>query len=676
MKKKFWLLLLPLLYSLTLFAQMNSNGSFSIKGQVVDSLLNETVPYVTLNITKASEPDKSVKRLACDIDGRFETTLAEPGEYVIAMQSVGKVSSQKSFTLNGDRKTVDLGRLNMEEDRQRLEEVTVVAQKPLVKVEIDKLTYSMEDDPESETNNTLDMLRKVPMVTVDAEDKIQLKGTSNYRIYLNGKPSNMLSSENTSDVLKSMPASSVKNIEVITDPGAKYDADGVGGIINIITSRNALQGYTASVRAGVSALGRYNAGGNFSTKVGKLGITANYNYNNYRNPWNDSEYYRETYGEEESTVFKQNGRSKNNNGHQYGSLEVSYELDSLNLLSLGANMWRGNYKSKSELDVRAMQGDARLYEYDQFTESQGNYGSMDMNLDYQHSTSKKDELLTISYRFSHSPNDNKGYTSIEEILNYTPYRQRNINDASTQEHTAQVDYTTPLPKNQTLEAGAKYIMRESSSDTEMFRQEGASTTWVDYPRPESYFSHIQHIYAAYMGYAAKWKSFGFKAGVRAEGTALNVKYKHSPVQDFKSDFFNVVPNATLSYQINMSQTIRLGYNMRIYRPGIWYLNPYENDTDPQNVSYGNPNLDPEKSHTMNLNYSLFNMKFNLNVGAHYRYLNNSILRYSFIDNDHPVYPGRMVSTFDNLGKEQGGRYVSVRPLVAEAAVCRLCKRRG
>lgn len=151
-----------------------------------------------------------------------------------------------------------------------------------MKVEVDKLTYSLEDDPEAKTSNALEMFRKVPMVTVDGEDKIQLKGSSNYKIYMNGKPSNLLSGDNASDVLKSMPASSIKNIEVITDPGSKYDAEGVGGIINIITTKNALQGYTGTIRANASTLGSFGGGGYVSMKAGKFGITANYGYN-YRN---------------------------------------------------------------------------------------------------------------------------------------------------------------------------------------------------------------------------------------------------------------------------------------------------------------------------------------------------------------------------------------------------------
>ena len=296
MKEKLFALFWVLFFALPLYAQADKTGSYSIKGQVLDSLSNESVPYATLRIALAKTPDKPVKLLACDVDGKFQAPLSSAGKYIISMQSIGKAPAEKTFTISDKQRNLDLGKLYMQEDNQRLGEVTVTAQKPLVKAEIDKLTYSLEDDPEAQTNNTLEMLRKVPMVTVDGDDQIQLKGSTNFKIYMNGKPSNLLSN-NPAEVLKSMPANSVKNIEVITDPGAKYDAEGIGGIINIITTKNALQGYTGTVRVNGSSLGRVGGGGYISLKAGKFGLTANYNYNYNREPWNESTSIREDLAE-------------------------------------------------------------------------------------------------------------------------------------------------------------------------------------------------------------------------------------------------------------------------------------------------------------------------------------------------------------------------------------------
>ena len=671
MKEKLLYLLLVLMMAVPLCAQSQNAADYTIKGQVVDSLSNETVPYATLSIALASAPQTAIKLLACDDDGKFTATLKQPGKYVMSMQSLGKVPAVKHFTVSEGKKSLDLGKLFMNDDSQQLNEVTVVAQKPLVTVEVDKITYSLDDDPEAKTNNALEMFRKVPMITVDGEDKIQLKGSSNYKIYMNGKPSNLLSGENASDVLKSMPASSIKNIEVITDPGSKYDAEGVGGIINIITSKNAMQGYTGTVRANASTLGSFGGGGYVSLKVGNLGLTANYGYNNRNSPWNDSRNERFTDKDELAgdapTHLIEQGRAKNKGPFQYGYLEASYEIDTLNLISVGANLFRGKNKSYSELDaaLNPFNGTTEMtanpiYSYHRNTLSEGTFGSTDLNVDYQHSTSKKDELLTVSYRFSQSPNDNESNSELSKVINYyraDEYPKWNINDASTVEHTAQVDYTTPIFKNHTLDAGLKYINRQNKSNTLEQIYNDSTKVWEDHSKDNSQFHHTQHIYSAYLGYMVRLNKFGIKAGVRAEGTSLRARFDRNLDMNFSSDYFDVVPNATLTYQMGMSSQLRLGYNMRIQRPGIWYLNPYINDGDPQNISQGNPNLDSEKSNTVNLNYSKFTQKFSINASLSYTFVDNSIERYTFTA-DFPLadprsqYNGALWSTYGNIGKKQ------------------------
>lgn len=658
------LLFLVLFVSFPLFSQTNNAGSFSIKGQVIDSLANESVPYATLKIVSAAAPTQTVKLLACDDDGKFETTLNAPGSYIVFMQSVGKNPAQREFTLTENEKKKDLGQLFMVDDAQQLGEVTVSAQKPLVKVELDKISYSLEDDPEAKTNNTLEMLRKVPMVTVDGEDKIQLKGSTNFKIYMNGKPSTLLSN-NPSDVLKSMPASSIKNIEVITEPGARYDAEGVGGIINIITNSNSLQGFSGNIRANANTAGFYGGSAYLTAKVGKVGLTGNYSYSQRNTPWNDSESVRENLLSESQRHLTQTGRSKNKGPFQYGYVEISYEIDTLNLLSIGGNLHQGKSRNLSELAVQMTDiNNNPVYRYDRHSDSESIYGNRSVNVDYQRSTRKKDELITASYRFNDSPNDSESYTELRNIENYIAplrYPQQNINDASTKEHTGQIDYTTPTRKGHTFEIGAKYINRQSRSETTRTMADSTGLGWVEIPSTNSHFKHTQHIYSGYAGYSIRWAKFGVKAGIRAEGTALKVDFMKEPEQNFDTDFFDFVPNATLSYQLGMSHQLRLGYNMRIYRPGIWHLNPYVNNTDPENIRFGNPNLDSEKSNSFNFNYSSFTQKFNLNASVSYSYVNNSIEQYTFID---PETPNVSQSTYGNIGKRQqvgGYLYASWTP---------------
>ena len=264
-------------------AQKKGTTSFIVKGVLVDSLTNEGEPYATIRIFKKGETKKPVYAAVTQTNGKFEGQLKTPGQYTIYLSSIGLRTVVRHFNLTEEKPSVNLGKLLTGEDVKMLKTVEVVAQKPLVKAEIDKVTYSMEDDPDSKSNSTHEMLRKVPFVTIDGEDNIQVNGSSSFVVHVNGKP-NSLMSKNPKDVLKSLPANSVKSIEVITEPGAKYDADGIGGILNIITTSRTLEGYSVSLSANANNTGA-GASAYGTVQLGKFTVTGNYSYNNsFNNP--------------------------------------------------------------------------------------------------------------------------------------------------------------------------------------------------------------------------------------------------------------------------------------------------------------------------------------------------------------------------------------------------------
>ncbi len=642
--------------SISISATDNPSGSFIIKGMVIDSLTNEPVSFATVSVTSLSDASGMILgHSVCDIDGSFAVELAQPGLYQLALQYVGKAPVTRELVFPDNKKELNVGSLYMQDANQQLGEVTVVAQKPLVKVDIDKLVYSMDDDPEAKVNNTLEMLRKVPMVTVDGEDNIQLKGSSDFKIYVNGRPSGLLSS-NPSEVLKSMPASTVKNIEVVTDPGARYDAEGVGGIINIVTTRNLFDGYTGTVNLSASVLEEYEVGTFITAKAGRFGIIANYEYEYAREPWSTMESVRENLTNDANRFLTQMGRTRENDSKHRGYLEASFEFDSLNMIHVGANLFRKKANSFTEYDVvmRNINQDL-VYSYDRYTKSIPVIGGAEVNVDYQHATKKPGELLTLSYRFSNTPRDEENQTYITGLQNYEDINQWDINKAKTNEHTAQIDYVTPTWQGLELEIGAKYILRQSDSDIQQYLLNDSTGNWIDIADDERKFKHTQHIYSGYAGYTIKLNGFGIRAGLRAEGTSLDVKYDYSPERNFGTDYFDLVPNATLSYQLTDIQQLRIGYNMRIQRAGINHLNPYINTTDPLNITYGNPELSSVKSNGVNLNYSIFGRKFSLNATLSYVFINNSIERYTFMD---PQQPGVSVTTYGNIGeKKQTGLFL-------------------
>lgn len=651
--KHYLITLFGILFSMTISAQ-----SVSVKGKLISASDKLGLPYATISIARDATPTVVLKKLATQEGGVFSTSV-EPGTYIFTFYFVGMDQVVKTVKVDSSPNPLDMGVVEMLENTTELEEISVTAQAPLVKVEIDKLTYNAKEDPESSTSSVLDLLRKVPLVTVDGEDNVQLKGSSNFKIYLNGKPSNMISS-NPSQVLKSMPANSVKDVEVITDPGAKYDAEGVGGIINIVTDKRVDDGYSGSVGANGDTFGGYGGNAYLATKYGKFGFTGNAGYYRFKRPESESSFVREE--SDPLNVLTLDGTNKNDGKGLFLSGALSFEPDTVNLFNLSASRFGGNYNAFSTSD--AISEGARDYAYNTWSNSTGKYGGMNLSADYQRSFKKKGEMLTASYRFEHNPNDSE-YESEYDVTNqgdfFYPdgYKLRSVNNAGGNEHTGQIDYVNPLNRKHTIEVGVKYIFRDNSSQGDHTYYDITGQKWVSDPSRLNDLDHEQNIASGYAGYGFKSGKYGFKLGLRGENTQQEVHFMNTQ-QDtiINTHFFDVVPSATVSYQLGMTRTLRAGYNMRISRPGIWYLNPYVNDMDPNNISYGNPKLDAEQQHNFNVNYGSFSQKLNFNATLTYSFAQNAVTSYSFIKD------GVTHTTYGNIGRNHtvgGNTYISWTP---------------
>ncbi len=675
MRTKWTVLLWMLMISGLLAAQNTANTSFQVKGILLDSLTQEGEPYATIKIVKKEAPAKALKMLVTDMKGQFQEKVPGTGNFVMTITSVGRTPIVKDFSVKAGEKLVDFGTLYIVDASNELGQVEIVAQKPLVKADVDKIEYNVQDDPDAQSNSVLEMLRKVPLVTVDGEDNIQVNGSSSFKVYVNGKPNNMMSN-NPTEVLKSMPANSIKHIEVITNPGPKYDAEGVGGILNIVTVGSGLEGYTATFSANVSNRGA--GGGAFGTiKSGKLTVSARYNYNYNDQPRNYSSGSQHVTPEavtENSSNLDYDGSNKGHGSFQSGSMEASYEIDTLRLVTMSFGLWGGGNKSNGSTDYIATFPEninaAPIYSYSAFNRSKSSWYSIDGGIDYQRLFKVKDRMLTFSYKINTRPQTSDSYTEYEIDNGYNPdwadYLQHNDGEQNTTEHTFQADYTTPIGKLHTLEAGAKYILRNNSSEDDRF--DADDTGKYEYNKDQSsHYKHLNDIIAAYLGYGLKVKRLSGRLGLRYEHTIQDVKYLVGRGEDFTKNFDDVVPSASIGYKLTDMSNLRLGYNMRIYRPGIWSLNPYLNDTDPSYISQGNPELDSEKSHAFNLSYSNFTQKFNINISARYSFTNNSIENVTRLMPDteieglkNPTGKDVLYSTYANIGKT---RYASVNGYV-------------
>lgn len=670
MTMKQTLISMALILMLALCAKaQNTQHSYTITGVVADSVTHEGEPYATLTIARADSAAKPVKQALTDIKGRFSISSSGTGSYLLIVRSMGRKPMQRAYTVDATTRTIDMGTLLLQDGGNQLETVEVVAYKPLVKADVDKIAYSVEDDPEANTNTVIEMLKKVPMVTVDGQDNIRVNGNSSFKIYVNGKPNNMMT-KNPKEVLKSMPASSIKKIEVITNPGPKYDAEGVGGILNIVTEGKGPEGYNAtfSGRANNSSYG----GGLYATvKQGKLTMSVNYNASSNHSPKGYTYSDRSQIGTDgtvtSSTVA--DGYTKGHSQWQGGDVEASYEIDTLRLITGSFSL--SKFTSKRDALNTAFSTvpatGQRLYGYRSPSHSKENWDDYSASLDYQRSFSVKDRLLTLSYRLESSPSTSDSrylYTHREAADDWQTFidrmrDQRMDGDENTMEHTFQIDYTTPFAKHHTWEAGVKYILRRNKSDNDRYNLGTGDKDETYDSDNSSHYRHHNDILAAYTGYGLTLDKWSARLGMRYEHTLQKVEYLLGRGTNFHKNFDDLVPSARLGYKFSDATNLSLGYKMRINRPGIWYLNPYLDDRIPDAISQGNPNLDTEKSHAVDLQFSSYNSKLTYTLTGTYRFVNNSIESVDRLVNDrnieglpNPTGKDVIYSSYANIGHIQ------------------------
>ncbi|WP_051617587.1 TonB-dependent receptor domain-containing protein [Prevotella sp. HUN102] len=618
----------------------------TITGELVDSLTRETEPFATVRVYKNGKSDKPVAMFVTDENGKFSQTVSGQGKYYVSFTSLGRKEIVRRFEVGSASSTLNMGTLLVQDDPKQLEGVEVVAQKPLVKMETDKMTYDVLSDVDSKSNTVLDMLRKVPMVTVDGQDNITVNGQGSFKVYVDGKP-NVMFSANPSQIFKAMPASAVKSIEVVTNPGAKYDAEGVGGVLNIVMNKmNSAQaqnmnGYNGNVSATMVNYG-IRSSAFLSGQQGKLTYSANGMYSYMES--DKVEMMMDRIASDGSTMSTYQ-KGKTTIPFTMGNVSLGYELDSMS--NIGASLGFTSFTMKStghptNSFFGGIYGSGFSYGNEMMMKNLNT--SFNGSVDYQRFLNKaRTSNITLSYLFTTTPGtteNNRIYDPLPPGITLPLHDLYSEADTRGTEHTFQADYTTPLAKNHTLNAGVKFIGRRNSSDSRYYDiinglQMYNAANSVDYKNKQS-------ILASYIEYALTAGKFGAKFGTRYEHTWENVEFILGPGSNFKKNYGNVVPSASFTYNIAQSANIGINYGMRISRPGITYLNPYVDRSNATILSYGNPDLAVEKSHNVSLVFNYFTPKFMINMTLGENFANNQIEQYSFMDN------GILNTTYGNI----------------------------
>lgn len=632
------LLLLTLSFFINKVQAQSKLATYSIQGNVMDSITLKPIVFATIKLLDSA--NNVLKVGLTSQEGIINFSFAETSSLYLLITSIGYQPKTIFIQASDTKYLIDVKTILLQPNVNELTEVVVTSKAPIIRQEVDRIVYNLQADPDSKVKNTLEIMRKMPYLSMDAEENILLKGNKNYRIFINGKPSGLMES-NPKDVLRSMPASTIQRIEIITNPSSKYDAEGVAGIINIVTIKKIGNGYNGSVNIyHKMPMANTGIGTSVTTKKGKWGVSgfAGVNYNELL-PTNYS-------NNQVSNNFSvtQSGQRKHEAKSGYVGGNLSFELDSLNLLTAQGS---GNFGNNDGNDKQATMLEnigVIAQQYKTNNQSNAKLNGVDAGINWQISSRKNESrLVTISYQYLSYSNKQNNAVELNDKVNFSEPNFKQYNKGFNKEHTIQTDFVQSFKKVY-FEAGIKGIFRNNNSNFECLKQNLITNIYEIDDLGSNQFLSSQNIIGAYNNFRFGIKTWGFQAGYRIEQTAINAKFVTNSTE-VQENYFNIIPSISINKELNNKANLNFGFSQRIKRPGIKRLNPFVDRSNPNFISTGNPNLQPVINNDFMLGYS-FSKKVSYNIGLGYSFSNNIDLKVATYDTSTKI----TTSIYRNTGK--------------------------
>ncbi len=570
-----------------------------ISGMVIDSITNQPVGFATISMKKNGRK-KIVNGTLSEDDGSFSFTDVNPGAYDLEISFIG-YSLKVVDSIVTTKKSPDnnIGSVYLVPTDYLLDEVQVTAKRALIENKIDKIVFNAEDDSSVAGGDATDVLRKVPLLSVDLDGNVSLRGSQNVRILINGKPSGMFSS-NVADALKMFPADQIKKVEVISSPGAKYDGEGSAGIINIITKKENVEGIAGTINA---SAGNRQSNANVTLNIGKgrFGFTTNASVF-YSLPVDANNSFLRT-SDSGDVLYKLDGITNTSRLGFNGSASAFYDFNAYNSINTALTLRGFGFDRNG-----TSEGSLGAFAFDRESIGDNLFSGYDWNLDYTKKF-ESNETRELVFAAQVSGNiQNQDNTVMDILPDMTVFRNDIINnEGDNVEITAQIDYVEPISKGTKLETGIKTVIRNIDSDSKFTPNNGRSNI----------FLYDQDVYAGYASLTFVVGKLNFITGLRYERTDINGDGDEIN-QQFKNGYNNFLPNFAVSKSFKNFKTLKLGYSQRIERPSLFFINPFRNVTDFGNVSQGNPSLDPELVHQIEVGYNTNILGFSIFGTGYYK----------------------------------------------------------
>ncbi len=635
------------------FAQdykMGNNASISgkISGYLIDQQTGMPIEYG--NVAVFSIKDSSlITGSVSNKSGFFEIENLKPGRYFCKASFIGyetKVISDLAVTPKNSE--LDLGKINLSQKSITMGQVEVTGQKEIYTYNIEKKVINVDKMLTSVGGTAIDILQNIPSVNVDADGKVSLRGNSNLTILIDGKPNGMVALS-PEDALAQIPASTIETIELVTNPSAKYDPEGTGGIINIILKKNSQHGFNGAVSANVGTRDKYNGTINLNYKFDGFNFFASFDRR--------SNYSIDVASSKRTSIMNLEQNSFSTSTRDGGSLNLGFDyyLNDYNTITL--SFQRRGYGGNSVNNIQNIQYPNSLLYTDYFVRKSNSSREMNSNnysLNYKKTFEEKQRELTFDFSFS----DN-----IMEASSLIDQYYINTKSTKTESHNknyqykAAINYVHPFDKNSKLEIGGDYNYRNPIMHFNYFNFTNSGV--VEDLAKRNYFDYKLTTYALYFTYSNQlFEGLLYQLALRGEQAYSNSLSELTGVQ-YKTDYFSLYPSLHLSYQPTPMHEIQFSYSRRVDRPSNRQLNPFVDYSDSLNISYGNPFLKPQYINSYELSYGIYLGKTSITTSLFIKNTNDVITSFSRLGDD-----GINRTTFENIAKSTsyGTEFIAVTPI--------------
>lgn len=613
-----------------------------ITGKLINASNGEPMEFATIQLLTSGGKPLAIGGNT-DENGFFILKGVADGKYILRASSIGSVNQERPVTVKGGK--VDLGVIKLSEDTKLLQELVVEGIKSQMRFELDKKVFTVDANVTAGGLSASELLESIPSIEVDQYGEVSLRGNSSVTVWINGKESG-LTADNRAQILEQIPAESIDRVEVITNPSAKYSPEGTAGIINIILKKDRRGGYFGSAEIGGNSRGGGNTSFNINYNRGKWDTFASIGFRMRHNTKGGSEMRRLF---DDGTFTNSDGVRKNHGNNIFFRLGATYHFSDkdeayVNGFGMFGHRWGKNITNFTSNIP------GQWIENNDISRNRGDMRGAHAEAGYTHRWSDTHSIdLTMSFNHWGGPSWN---SYLEDQLwddgTRSDVYQEQTMDMGTNSVEAKLDYTNQLTKWLKLEAGFNGNYGHENTPTTTW-QGTSSADMVLKPELFNRFIYNNNISALYATIGGKFEKFSFSAGLRSESwqvrtRSLEYGQDKKDVPEYKKNLFALFPSLFLSYSLPHDNEIQINYTRRIRRPWGGQLNSFRNISDPTNISYGNPELEPQYSNAFELNYIKSWTYHMISFSAYMRSADNMINRISFIDNDV------MNSTFANVAE--------------------------